>query len=53
MKKYIKLKNIFKLDEKKIKSLSKGMKTQLAFMLNISISPKVLILDEPTSGWIL
>lgn len=49
--KYIKLKNIFKLDEKKkIKSLSKGMKTQLAFMLNISISPKVLILDEPTSG---
>ena len=48
---YIKLKNIFKLDEKKkIKSLSKGMKTQLAFMLNISISPKVLILDEPTSG---
>ncbi|NMA86719.1 MAG: ABC transporter ATP-binding protein [Tissierellia bacterium] len=48
---YIQLKNIFKLDEKKkIKSLSKGMKAQLAFMLNISISPEVLILDEPTSG---
>ncbi len=26
------------------------MKTQLALMLNLSISPKILILDEPTSG---
>lgn len=50
-KKYNQLKNIFKLDEKKkIKSLSKGMKTQLALMLNLSIDPKILILDEPTSG---
>ncbi len=38
------------MKRKKIKSLSKGMKAQLAFMLNISISPEVLILDEPTSG---
>ncbi|NMB07617.1 MAG: ABC transporter ATP-binding protein [Tissierellia bacterium] len=49
--KFIQLKNIFKLEEKKkLKSLSKGMKTQLALMLNLSISPKILILDEPTSG---
>lgn len=48
---YNSLKNIFKLDEKKkIKSLSKGMKTQLSLMLNLSITPEVLILDEPTSG---
>ena len=49
--KFIQLKNIFKLDKKnKIKSLSKGMKTQLALMLNLSIRPKILILDEPISG---
>lgn len=48
---YNDLSKIFKLDgKKKIKSLSKGMKTQLSLMLNFSISPKVLILDEPTSG---
>ncbi len=45
------LRNIFKIDEKKkIKHLSKGMKTQLSLMLNLSITPEILILDEPTSG---
>ena len=48
---YNALRNIFKIDEKKkIKHLSKGMKTQLSLMLNLSITPEILILDEPTSG---
>ncbi len=48
---YSQLMKLFSLDEnKKIKYLSKGMKTQLAILLNFSIMPKVLILDEPTSG---
>jgi len=48
---YRELNKLFKLDEnKKIKHLSKGMKTQLAILLSLSIMPKVLILDEPTSG---
>ena len=48
---YNALKKVFKLDEKKrIRNLSKGMKTQLSLMLNLSITPEVLILDEPTSG---
>lgn len=38
-----------KLDSK-IKSLSKGMKTQLHLALVISTDTKVLILDEPTLG---
>lgn len=42
---------VFKLDiDKKIKQLSKGMQMRLALMLNLSISPDLLILDEPTSG---
>lgn len=50
-KRYSRLKEFFKLDEnRKIKHLSKGMKTQLAILLNFSIMPEVLILDEPTSG---
>ncbi len=48
---YSQLNKLFKLDEnKKVKYLSKGMKTQLAILLNLSIMPNVLILDEPTSG---
>lgn len=34
----------------KIKSLSKGMKAQLAILLALSFRPKMLILDEPTAG---
>lgn len=42
---------IFKVPEKTmIRSLSKGMKMRLSIMLNLSIMPKVLILDEPTNG---
>lgn len=33
-----------------VKKFSKGMKTKLAVMLNLSIMPDVLIMDEPTSG---
>jgi ABC-2 type transport system ATP-binding protein len=48
---YNQLIKLFKLDgNKKIKYLSKGMKTQLAILLSLSIMPNVLILDEPTSG---
>jgi len=50
-KRHIQLKKLFKLEsKKKIKHLSKGMKTQLALLLNLSIMPNILILDEPTSG---
>ncbi|WZL73437.1 ABC transporter ATP-binding protein [Clostridiaceae bacterium 35-E11] len=48
---YQKLKNLFLLDEqKKIRQLSKGMKTQLGIHLNLSIMPQAIIMDEPTSG---
>ncbi len=33
-----------------IGKLSKGMKTRLSIMLNLSINPEILIMDEPTSG---
>lgn len=36
--------------EKKISSLSKGQKTQLALIAAICPEPELLILDEPTSG---
>jgi ABC-2 type transport system ATP-binding protein len=48
---YQELKQEFSLPEnKKFKSLSKGMKTQMAFLLNLSLHPELLILDEPTAG---
>lgn len=48
---YLELRDVFKLpDNKKFKNFSKGMKTQMAFLLNLSINPRLLILDEPTSG---
>ena len=35
---------------KRIKELSKGQAMSLASMLNLSIHPKVMIMDEPMSG---
>lgn len=35
---------------KRVRLLSKGMKTQLALIIALSVRPRVLILDEPTSG---
>lgn len=50
-KRYQKLKQVFNLPlGKKFKHLSKGMKTQTAFLLNLPLHPELLILDEPTSG---
>jgi ABC-2 type transport system ATP-binding protein len=41
----------FKLDEKRrLKHFSKGMQKQAAFVLNMSIMPDVLLLDEPIDG---
>lgn len=40
-----------KLDEKlKVKNLSKGQSMQLQFILNLSIKPKLLIIDEGLSN---
>jgi ABC-2 type transport system ATP-binding protein len=41
----------FKLDRrKKVKRLSKGQKTALMLILALSIRPRILVLDEPSSG---
>lgn len=46
-----KLNKIFNLSEKTaIRKFSKGMKMRLSIILNLSIMPEVLILDEPTNG---
>lgn len=48
---YEKLKEIFKIDEKRqIRKMSKGQKKQVAFWLSLSAMPDVLILDEPLDG---
>lgn len=36
--------------KKRVRALSKGMKTQLALVIALSMRSRVLILDEPTSG---
>ncbi|MGY0374901.1 ABC transporter ATP-binding protein [Clostridium sp. JNZ J1-5] len=46
-----KLNKIFNLPEKTpTRKFSKGMKMRLSIILNLSIMPEVLILDEPTNG---
>lgn len=48
---FTELNEMFKIPvSKKISALSKGMKTALSFILNLSIMPEILIMDEPTSG---
>lgn len=45
------LHQVFNLPENaKVKNLSKGMRTQLAIILNLAVRPALLVLDEPTSG---
>jgi ABC-2 type transport system ATP-binding protein len=40
---------VFNLPENaKVKNLSKGMRTQLAIILNLAVRPALLVLDEPT-----
>lgn len=42
---------VFDLPENaKVKNLSKGMRTQLAIILNLAFRPALLVLDEPTAG---
>jgi ABC-2 type transport system ATP-binding protein len=36
--------------DRRIKKLSKGMRTQLALLLGIGRGPEILVLDEPTEG---
>ncbi|NEZ49127.1 ABC transporter ATP-binding protein [Clostridium botulinum] len=51
IEKFFKLNDIFKLPVKKsIRKFSKGMKMRVSIMLNLSIVPDILVLDEPTNG---
>lgn len=48
---YNHLMQIFKLNDKKpLSKFSKGMQKQASFILNMSIMPDILILDEPLDG---
>ncbi len=48
---YRKLLSVFSLNEKtRMKSLSKGMQKQAAFLLAVSCCPKLLVMDEPVDG---
>ncbi|EFM39787.1 ABC transporter, ATP-binding protein [Peptostreptococcaceae bacterium AS15] len=48
---YKTLREVFTFNEKKrIKHLSKGMKTQLLLLIALSCKPEVILMDEPTSG---
>jgi len=45
------LMDLFKLDpRKRVRSMSKGMRTALAIVMAFAINPETLVLDEPTSG---
>ncbi|MFO8060884.1 MAG: ABC transporter ATP-binding protein [Bacillota bacterium] len=45
------LRKVFDLPAgERVKNLSKGMRTQLGLLLNLSMMPEILLLDEPTSG---
>ena len=45
------LMNMFSLEpRKRLRSMSKGMRTALSVVLAFSIEPEIMILDEPTSG---
>ena len=46
-----KLRTVFELDEKMpIRRMSKGMQKQACFWLSMSMSPEILVLDEPVDG---
>ncbi len=45
------LMELFTLDpRKRVRAMSKGMRTALAVVLAFSIEPEIMVLDEPTSG---
>ncbi len=45
------LMSVFSLDpRKRVRTMSKGMRTALAVVLAFAIEPEILVLDEPTSG---
>jgi ABC-2 type transport system ATP-binding protein len=45
------LMDLFNLDpRKRVRAMSKGMRTALAIVMAFSIHPETLVLDEPTSG---
>jgi len=48
---YVKLGDAFGIDpRRRLRTLSKGMQRQVAFWLGLSLTPDVLILDEPLDG---
>ena len=51
VQRYAQLAQVFNIDDKSpMKSLSKGMKKQVAFWIALSLRPEVLLLDEPVDG---
>jgi ABC-2 type transport system ATP-binding protein len=48
---YLKLGDAFGIDpRRRLRTLSKGMQRQVAFWLGLSLTPDILILDEPLDG---